>query len=57
LADGFIGNVDTTCEQHFFLRVAVAQGESIVELDTVADKLAWEAVIFVALSVGGRGHV
>jgi hypothetical protein len=56
LAHGFIGDIDTACEQHL-LHISVAQGEAIVEPDAVADDLAGEAVIFVARGVGGRGHV
>jgi hypothetical protein len=56
LADGFIGDVDAAFEQHL-LHIAVAQGEAIVEPDAVADNLAWKAMMFVALGVGGRGHV
>ena len=56
LADGFIGDVDTAFEQHL-LHIAIAQGEAIVEPDAMADDLAWKAVVFVALGVGGRGHV
>lgn len=56
LTDGFIGDGDAALEQHL-LHVAVAQGESIVEPDAVADDLPWKAVMFVALSGGGRDHV
>ena len=54
LPDGFVGDVNATFEQKF-LYVAVAQCEAIVEPDPVADDLAWKAVIFVALGVGGGG--
>ena len=55
LADGFIGDVDAAFEQEL-LHVAVAQGETIVEPDAVADDLAGKAVIFVTLGVSGRSH-
>ena len=56
LADGFIGDVDAAFKQHL-LHIAVAQGEPRVEPDAMADDLAGEAVIFVALGVDGRRHV
>jgi hypothetical protein len=56
LADSFISDVDTAFEQDR-LHIEVAQGKAIVEPDTVADNLAWKAVIFVALGVGRRGHI
>src|SRR5262245_32243455 len=46
----------TMFEQEF-LHIAVAQGEPIGEPDTVADDFDGEAVVFVTLGVGGRGHV
>jgi hypothetical protein len=51
-----VGHVDAACEEHLF-HVAITQGEAVVEPDSVADNLAWKAVIFVALRVGGRRHV
>ena len=56
LADGFLGDVDPTFEQQF-LDIAVAQRETVIEPDPMADDLAGKAVIFVALAVGRRGHV
>jgi hypothetical protein len=56
LADGFVGHVDATCDQEL-LHVTVAQGESIVEPDAVADDLDGKAVVVVASVGGGREHV
>lgn len=50
------GDVDAALAQEL-LHVAVAQGEAIVEPDAVAADLAGKAGVFVALGVGGRGHV
>jgi hypothetical protein len=56
VADGCVGDGDPACEEQR-LHVAGAQGKSIIAPDAVADNLAGKTVIFVALSVGGRGHV
>jgi hypothetical protein len=56
LTDGFMGYGDATLEQQFFY-VAVAQGEAIIEPDSMADDLAGEAVVLVAFRVSGWRHV
>jgi hypothetical protein len=50
LADRFIGHCDTTNKQEFF-HVAVAEAESVVEPDAMADDLRREAVVLIT---GGR---
>src|SRR5262245_43834431 len=55
-ADGFVGHRDATFEQELF-HVAVAQGESLVEPDSVADDFARKAVVLVTRGVSGWGHV
>src|SRR5215470_6467400 len=50
LADGFMGDVDAALAQELF-HVAIAQREAIIEPDPVANDLAGEAVILVALGV------
>jgi hypothetical protein len=54
--DGFMGHRDTTLKQEF-LHVAVAQGEAIVEPDSMADDLAGKAVVLIASSVSRWSHV
>jgi len=56
LADSFAGHSDAAFEQEF-LHVAIAQGEAIVESDTVAHDFSGKPVAFVTLGVGRRGHV
>ena len=51
-----MGDIDPAFEQQL-LHITVAQGESIIEPDAVANNLARKAVIFVALGDGRRGHV
>ena len=55
LAYRFVGHVNASFEQEF-LHVAVAQGEAIVESDTVANDFAGKAVVLIARGVGRRGH-
>jgi len=52
LADGLMGHVNAALEQEF-LHIAVAQRETIVEPDPMADDLPGEAAVLVAF--GGRG--
>src|SRR5205814_8733414 len=56
LADGFVRHIDAALKQEL-LHVAVAQRESIVQPDPVADDFAGEAVIFVACGISGWRHV
>jgi hypothetical protein len=56
LADGFVSDVDAALAQQL-LQIAIAQGETIVEPDAMADALAREAVVLVALGVSGWRHV
>jgi hypothetical protein len=51
-----MGHRDTALEQQFF-PIAVAEGESIIQPDPVADDLAGKAVILVTLSGGWSRHV
>ena len=54
-ADGFVRHGNPTLEQKF-LYVAVAQGETIVEPDPVADDFAGKAMVLVTLGVGRKSH-
>jgi hypothetical protein len=56
LADGLMGDVDTTFAQQF-LHVAVAQGEAIREPDAMADDLTGEAVVLGAFRVSGWRYI
>jgi len=55
LADGFVGHGDAAFEQEF-LHVAGAQGEALVEPDSMTDDFTGKAVILVACGVCGWGH-
>ena len=56
LTDGFMGHSNTTLEQEL-LHVAVAQGETIVKPDSVADDFTGKAVVLVARGGGQRGDI
>ena len=56
LADSFMGDVDAALAQELF-HVAIAQRETRVEPDAMADDLAGKAVVFVACGVSGWRHV
>src|SRR5262245_32257279 len=56
LPERFVGHCDAAFEQEFF-HITVAQGEAIIEPDSVADDFARKAVVLVAFAGGGRGHV
>jgi hypothetical protein len=55
LADGLMGHLDPTGQQHLFY-VAVTQREAIIEPDPMTDDFAGKAVMFVALGVSGWRH-
>ena len=55
-ANGFVGHDDAAFHEDL-LYVAVAQGETVVEPDPMADDFAGKAVVLVPFGVGGRGHV
>src|SRR5262245_36327101 len=55
LTDGFMRHSNATLAQEL-LHVAVAQGETIVKPDPVADDCTGKAVVLVARGVGRRGH-
>ena len=56
LADGLMGHVDAALEQEF-LHVAVAQKETLVEPDPMADDLPGEAGVLIAFGVSRWRHV
>ena len=56
LTDGFMGHRDAALGQQFF-HITVAQGEAIIEPDAMADDLAGEAVVLVAVRVSRWRHV
>src|SRR4030095_9483891 len=55
LADGLMGHLDPTGQQHLFY-VAVTQREAIVEPDSMTDDFAGKAEIFVAFGGSGWRH-
>jgi len=56
LPDGLVGHVDAALAQEL-LHVAVAQRETRIEPDSMADDLAGEAVVLVAFMVSGWSHI
>src|SRR5262245_52784830 len=56
LPDGLMGDIDATLEQDL-LYVTVAQRKAIIEPDAMADDLAGEAMVLVALGVSRWRHV
>jgi hypothetical protein len=56
LTDGFMGHRDAALEQQFF-HIAVAQGEAIIEPDSMADDLTGEAMVLITFRVSGWSHV
>jgi hypothetical protein len=51
-----MGHGDATLEQEF-LHIAVAQGEVIIEPDSVMDDCTRDAVLLIALSIDWKGYV
>ena len=56
LADGFMGHHHAALEQQFF-HIAIAQGEAVLEPDSMTDDFTGKAVVFVTGGIGWRGHV
>ena len=56
LADGLVRHIDTAFKQQL-LHIAIAQGETIVEPDPMADDFAGKAVVLIMHGVGRRGHI